>query len=389
MATFIDASGTRNELPLQPQIYREALKMGISVPQYLNRKHPTSDAKLSTFEQLCVSAGLIVNKNSEFGLKPPTLAALLEGGAVMSGAANVLDADPASRTLYPAVILEMVESALQVDRQTDPTLFDEMVGMDSSITSNRYEWPVVNLARAETARARAITQLAEPTMMMTITSADSSKSLMTTSLGLEVSDQALQATTLDFVAMAIKRQGEVERNTQTYEYLLAMLNGDTDMGTSALAQTKADTYDSAIIAAGAVTETALVAWMVHNWSQRRLDWVVTDLAGYSALKTALLTTNTNQHVPGSLVPTFEVRNRMLSKLNLFITDPGQSWPANTLMGFDSRYAIHRVRNTAASYSAVEEFVMRRSKQLRIDSSEIAYRFFDDAFDTLSLTLSGT
>jgi hypothetical protein len=206
---------------------------------------------------------------------------------------------------------------------------------------------------------------------------------------LEVSDQALQSTTLDFVAMAIKRQGEVERNAKTYEYLLAMLNGDTDMGQAALSQTKADTYDTTIDSAGEVTKAALVAWLVHNWAMRRINWVVTDLAGMQAVETALATTNTNQHVPGSLVPTFKIRNRMLTELNFFITDPGQSWPANTLMGFDSRYAIHRVRNTAASYSAVEDFVISRKRQLRIDSSEIAYRMFDDSFDTLSLTLSAT
>lgn len=388
MAVILDKSGQQQEVTLQPTIYRQALNEGLSVPQYLNRHYPTS-AETSAFEQLCVSAGLIVNKDNEFGLKPPTLKSMLEGTAELSGASNVLDADPASRILYPAVVLEMVENALQVDRATDPGLFDEMVGMDSSINSNRYEWPVINLARAEAARAKAISQLAEPNLMLTITSADSSKSLLTTSIGLEVSDQALQATTLDFVAMALRRQGEVERNAKTYEYLLAMLNGDTDMGQSALSQTAADTYDATIEAAGSVTKTALVSWLVHNYYQRRINWIVTDIAGSNAIEAALQTTNTNQFVPGALVPQFQLRNRMLDNLNIFITDPDQSWPAHTLMGFDSRYAIHRVRNAAARYSAVEQFVMRRSTQLRFDSAEIAYRMFDDAFDVLSLSLSET
>ena len=80
---------------------------------------------------------------------------------------------------------------------------------------------------------------------------------------------------------------------------------------------------------------------------------------------------------------------MLSNLNYFVTEDSSGWPANTLMGLDSRYAIHRIRNSAAAYSAVEEFVLRRAKALRFDFSEIAYRMFDDAFDVLSLTTTAT
>lgn len=388
MPSFKDKNGVQQELTLEPIVYKQAANAGLTVPQFLNRTYQTA-GETTTFEQLCVSSGLIVGHNKEFGFKPPTLGALLDGRAELSGAANVLDGNPASRLLYPAVVLEMMESAIAQDRESDPREFDKMVSMDTSITSNRYEWPVINLARSEAARSKAITQLAQPQMMMTITSADSSKSLLATSLGLEVSDQALQATTIDFVAKAVARQGEVERNAKIYEYLLAFLNGDADMSQSALSQTKADTYDSAIVAAGTVTKTALVKWLVNNYYKRRINWVVTDINGALAIEAALTTTNTNQHVPGALVPSFSLVNRVLSKLNLFIVEDGKGWPANTIMGLDSKNAIHRVRNTAAAYSAVESFVMRRSTQLRFDSAEIAYRLWDDAFDTLSLTLSAT
>lgn len=386
MAVIIDDKGKQQEVKLQPTIYRQAALAGLSVPQYINREYPTVGAT-SSFDQLCTSAGLIVGKNQEFGLRSPSLGLLLDGRAELSGAANVLDADPASRILYPAVVLELMESAMAQDRETDPGEFDKMVGMDSSINSNRYEWPVINLARAEAARAKAISQLAEPDMMLTITSADSSRSLLATSIGLEVSDQALQATTLDFVTMAIRRQQAVARQEKVYDYLLGFLNGDTDMDQAALAQTKAYTFDASIVAAGTVTKLALVTWLVTNYYKRRINWVVTDIAGALALEKALETTNTNQQVPGALVPMFQLANRILSQIQVFVVEPGRSWPANTLMGLDSKWAIHRVRNSAAAYSAVENFVMRRSTQLRFDSAEIAYRLFDDAYDTLSLTLA--
>jgi hypothetical protein len=77
---------------------------------------------------------------------------------------------------------------------------------------------------------------------------------------------------------------------------------------------------------------------------------------------------------------------MLSNLEVFVVEDGRGWTANTLMGLDSRSAITRIRNSAAQYSAVEDFVLRRSKALRFDFSEISYRLFDDAFDVLSLTV---
>ncbi|MFU8831013.1 MAG: hypothetical protein ACNA7J_02545 [Wenzhouxiangella sp.] len=389
MATIISMDGTQQEVKLEPTIYKEAVNMGLTVPQLVNRRFPTPKGNASSFDQLCASSGLIVKGDREMGIRAPTLAALLDGRATISGASNVLDADPASRILYPAVVLEMIEDALVPDRESDVREFDRMVANDVSISQARFEWPVISLKRAEAARSRAITQLTEPQMMLTITSSDKSRSLLATSIGLEVSDQALAATTLDFVSMAVRRQAEVERNLMTYEYLLAFLQGDTDMDQDALDQTKADTYDSAIVAAGAVTKKALIKWLVNNYYLRRIDWVVTDLNGALAIEKALENTNTNQHVFGSLVPSFSLVNRALSNLNLFIVEDNRSWPANTVMGLDSRYAIQRVRNSAAAYSAVESFVMRRSTQLRFDSAEICYRLWDDAFDTLSLTLSDT
>lgn len=386
MPTFIGADGKQQDVQLTSNIWLEASDLGITVPQYINRKFPTtSDAKGSTFEQMCASSGLIVSRDREFGTRPPTLGAVLDGRAILSGA-SVAEADPASRILFPAVIMEMIESKLAVDRQTDPNAFDEMVGMETSVTSSRIEQPIINLTRAEGARAKAISQLAKPDQMMTITTSNTSKKIPVFSLGLQVSDQALQATTLDFVSMVVSRQAEVERNARVYEYLLGLLNGDADEGTSALAQVKAVTYDATIAAAGALSKKALILWLVNNYFTRRISHVVCDIDAALVLGDLLATTNTNQQVPGSLAPQFRLMNRALSELSIFVTEESASWPANTLMGLDKRNAIHRIRNTAASYSAIESFVLRRATELRFDFSEMVVRLFEDAFDTLSLTL---
>lgn len=385
MPSIINPQGERTEVTLSSNLYKAAVDAGLTVPQYINTTYPTSpDASSSSFEQLCESAGLLVASNREFGLKTPTLAMVFDGRADLSAAAVTQDGNPASRILYPAVVLEMIDAQLTTDRKTDPSAFDDMVAIDISVAGNRVEQPVVNVSAAEV-RAQAVSQLAPPKTMLSITTSDTARSLPTLSIGMEVSDQALGATTLDFVSLVVNRQLEVERNSRVYDYLLGCLNGDADNAvTTGLSATHADVYDSSITADGAITKKALVKWLVNNYYKRRISHIVTDIDCALLIEAALATTNTNQHVPGSLNPTFSMMNRILSDVKLFICDSTAGWTANTLMGLDKRYAIARIRNSAAAYSAVEQFVLRRSSALRFDFSEIAYRLFDDAFDVLQL-----
>ena len=360
MPTMLDANGDRTDVKLGLTLYKEAVAEGLTVPQLINRKYPTApDATQSSFEQLCESAGLLVGTDREFGLKSPTIGSVLDGSVELNTAA-VADPDPASRILYPAIILELIDEELSTDRTTDPNNFDKMVGTDISVTKNRIEQPRISLEPAERKRSKAISQLAEPEAMLTITTRDTSRAISTFAIGLEVSDQALQETTMDFVSMAVRRQTEVERNARAYDYLLGCLQGDLDNGDAALAQTKADTYDSTISTAGSVTKKALIKWLLNNSYKRTLSHVVTDIDGLLAIESALENTNTNQYIEGGLVPSFSIMNKMIQKLQIFVVDPAAGWPVNTLMGLDSRYAITRIRNSAAAYSAVEQFVLRRS-----------------------------
>ena len=63
-------------------------------------------------------------------------------------------------------------------------------------------------------------------------------------------------------------------------------------------------------------------------------------------------------------------------------------PAGTVYALDSSQAICKVTNTAAAYSATEEFVLKRSQAMRMDWSEDVYRLWGDAelkpFDILTI-----
>jgi hypothetical protein len=63
-------------------------------------------------------------------------------------------------------------------------------------------------------------------------------------------------------------------------------------------------------------------------------------------------------------------------------------PDNTLYALDASVAISRVTNTAAAYSAVEEYAMKRSTAMRLDWSEDVFRSLDTdlrPFDVLTIS----
>ena len=68
-----------------------------------------------------------------------------------------------------------------------------------------------------------------------------------------------------------------------------------------------------------------------------------------------------------------------------IVSQDPAWPANTCVGFDSRYGYHVVNSTTLAYEAMEQFAIRRSTKMRFDSGSVAYRLYDDAWSVLVLS----
>jgi hypothetical protein len=53
--------------------------------------------------------------------------------------------------------------------------------------------------------------------------------------------------------------------------------------------------------------------------------------------------------------------------------PAGLWAAKHFVLLDSRFALARVRNASASYSAVEQMVLQRSSVMRFDWAEMVHR----------------
>ena len=224
--------------------------------------------------------------------------------------------------------------------------------------------------------------------MMTVTTSEKSVRIPTYSLGAEFSQQSQKYVNLDLIALAIARQVAVERNDRANTNLLNILNGDADMGQASLASlgkvTTAVSLDAA--ATTGITQLAWISWLYKNSKKRRIDFLVTDIAGAMAIEGRTgrpVITNDNPNSP-RIDTTVSVANpTWAANLPIFIVDPSVGWPAKTVLGIDSRYALHRVSSTNASYTAQEDFVLRRGTAMRWDFGQIVRRLFVDAHEVLT------
>ena len=389
MAKFFDASGKIQQVDVSlDNVVRPAKDANMTVRDYVNTTYETNaDAYGDAFSQLCESEGILLGSNKKYGIKSPTLESVLSGRPQME--ANVIVRNPSSqaRVLLMPAIGALVEDKLVGDLSMNADQYDRMIAIDTTIADEWYLWPEANYAAPEAARSQVISQLAKPANMLTLTTLEKSIRVPTYSLGVEWDDRVTKYLNLDFISMSIARQVAVERNERANINLLSMLNGDADVGMASLASlSKVKTAVSLDAAATTgITQLAWMLWLNSNGKKRRIDWVVTDINGAYTLQQrsgrpvivgdngTSVRINTNERVAN---PTWN------DEVNVFITDD-PNWPAKTIMGIDSRYAIQRVTSTNASYSAIEAFALSRSSAMRFDYGTISRRLYNDAFECLT------
>lgn len=386
---YVDAKGDKQALDLNVGMYEAAAEKGQSLSQYMANLYPTNAEKYGTaYEQALEQAGVFVRGNSEYGLRASTVGDVLNP---KNAAAIVKDGVPASRILFPAVIMDVIEDKLTRDYATNPSALSALVGVEDSIQGDRWERPVLNFSRPESARSGPVAQLAMPNSMLTITASDKSMRIPSWGIGLEISEQAQKSTTLDLVGLAVARQAAVEANERAQGYILSLLNGDSDYSMAALStfsgkvQTAAS-FDSTLTA-GNISFKAWIKWLTQRSNYRTITHVVSDLTTLIALRNMLASEKSTQNPkdnPSIDIGLSVVNPNWPSQIKFVLTDD-PNWPANTIMGVDGRYGVHRVKSLTAQYSAIEAFAMKRSTMLRVDSGEIVYRLFDEAFEVLTLT----
>lgn len=383
---IIDQHGQVHQATVGLETLAEAKAGGFKhVPAMLNARFPTRKDQPTASQQLYAQMGA--------GQKNLKMNYALQGQGFTAGAVTE-DGSIAGRLVALPYLMDTLENKLTASDYGIQALFNRKAAVIDSINGTKFDRPFLNFSKPEGARSRAISQLSEPASMLTLTTSDKSWKIAGSSIGMEISDEAAAATSLDIVSLSMTRQAEVEALERIEQQLLSFMNGDTDLDmlalstvTGAVKNAKTD-LDTSLTVAGTLSQKAWVNWLFYGSRVRRIDTVITDLAGALAIENRSGRPNVNgDNATSKRIDTLEnvVNPTWPDQVDVIISqDP--NWPANTIVGFDSRYAYHIVNSTTLSYTAMEQFAIRRSTKMRIDSGSIAYRLFDDAWQVLTTTV---
>lgn len=390
MAAFIDAQGATQQVEIDLSVVRAATDNSLSVRDFINATYETNAEKFGdAFSQLCASEGIVLVPQKKYGIRAGSLDAVLNGRPKLEAGAIVKTPSSQARVLLMPAIGALVEDKLLSDLDMDANAFESLLALDTTIADDWLLWPEVNYAGPEAGRTQVISQLAKPTNMLTLTTSEKSLRVPTFSLGIEWSEQATKYLNLDFITLSITRQVAIERNERAQQNLLAMINGDADVGQGALSAIANKVKTAVGLDAAAttgITQKAWMLWLYNNSKKRRVTHVITDIAGAMAIEGRANRPNVQGDNPTSprIDTTMTVLNPTWDKnVPVYVMDPSSGWPANTVMGIDARYAIQRVTSTNATYQAQEDFVLRRGSAMRFDSGSLSRRLFNDAFEVLT------
>lgn len=383
---IFDQNGATHQAAVNLEGMRAAQAAGFKhIGAHFDALYPTKEGQPTATQQMYQRLGA--------GMKGVKAAYALNGLGFTAGALTEEGAIT-GRLATLAYLMDTIENKLTSTDYGISALFNSKAAIIDTIPGTKFERPVLDFTAPEQGRSRAIAQLAEPASMMLLTVSDKSFKIAGTAIGLEISDEAANATSLALVSLSMGRQAETENLMRVESQMLGFLNGDLDFGMTPLSavpgavkQAKAD-FDASIAAAGVLSQAAWVGWLFYGSRFRKIDTVITDLKGALAIENRV-GRHTVQTDNGTTkrIDTLEnvVNPSWPDKVEVIISqDP--NWPANTIVGFDSRYGYQIVNSTSLSYSATEAFAIRRSQKLRVDSGSASYRLFDDAWQVLSLTV---
>ena len=379
-----DATGARAEVDVNLDLFRAAADAGAAHGlRHLDATIATNPDDLTPSQQVYAQLGL--------HRKDITLKAAM--GMEAYQGASTQDNSITGRLVTQAFLMDAIESSLRSSDYGITGIFNSKAAVVDSIQGTRFDRPLINYTRPAAGRSKSIAQLSEPTSMVLLTASDKSFKIAGSSIGIEYSDQVAQSVTMPIVTLSMQRQAEEEALERIEAQMLAFLNGDTDLDMVALASVsgavknaKTD-YDSALTA-GNLSQKAWVGWLFNDSRKRKIDTVVTDLAGALAIENRSgRPTIQGDNATSKRIDTLDtvINPTWPDRVDVIITQD-KNWPVNTIMGFSSAYGYHVVNSTSMNYSAVEEFAIRRSTKLRIDFGSIAYRLYDSAFSVLTLTV---
>lgn len=380
-------SGKLVEKNVDHTIYKEAADQKLTVPDLLMRKCGDADLSFGTpFEQALLHSGLIDRKHRPAGMVAPSMKDIMTENINMSAIRSPDGNNTAisARMLFPQVILEVMRDYLTEDKGDFINGYNAMVGLTENVTSARVDQPTIDVRANENVSEGQIAQLSEPPALVNITVGDTTHRIPTDSIGLLISDEALESTSLDLVNIAMSAHARGKRIRMVESNIKNMVFGDADIGMNALPTVTAQSFDSAITANGEITRRAWLKWLRDGYQKRSINSVMMTLDTYFQLEDVLLPKNYSVELRQTSVGN-NLMNMMVAPQNILIVDPSVVGEG-VVVGLDSRYAIRRFVNVSASYEAIENFVLRRAKAFRVDHGEMSRRLYDEAWSVMELTV---
>ena len=384
--------------------YQDAIKTGMSLSAYMNRKYPDCDTRFGdVFTQGSLNHGIYSKADPSRGEMASTVGDLMTGEARPSGlrlasgstivSPSQQGTTPATRIFFPETVMRLMNSSLIEDYGPEGQMWDRMISETENIPTEQFTQPQINVTAPRAERSQPIAQNTMPRALVSITSSQYSKSIITNSIGLQISEQAQRNSSVDLISTILLQQSQGERFARLWEDINDVVAGDTDKGMAALAATLGSTYDAAATG-GTMTQTA---WMKALYDPTRkviYDSIICDIDAMLALqkrtdRPVMFDPRTSGgNVGNSGNYGWNVEPNMLNVIvgvpNAMVV-PAGTVAASHLLMFDSRYALRRVRNTSAAYSAIEQMVMQRSTVMRFDFGEMTYRLLDEAFKYLDFS----
>ena len=383
---IIDHTGAQADVDVNLQLAGEAKAAGAVHPlAHLDNKVVTNPDQPTARQQVYAQMGLLRKGLKLQEAMDAVYAPASAGPAVDDGLIT-------GRLVTQAYLFDAISSKLSASDYGIMGIFNRKAAAVDTINNTKFDRPILNYTRPEGARSRNVAQLSEPASMLLLTVSDTSYKIPSSSIGMEYSDEAAKQVSLDIVTMSVTRQAEVEALERVEQQMLAFLNGDADYGISALSavagavkNAKTD-YDSALTA-GNLSQKAWVGWLFNGSRKRRINTIITDLAGALAIenRTGRPTVQTDNATSKRIDTGMVVLNPTWPDQVDIIISQDPNWPANTIVGFDSSYGYHLVNSSSLSYTAYEAFAIRRSTKWRMDTGSMSYRLFDDAWSVLTLT----
>lgn len=372
-------------IEVSEELYRKASENKMTVRQYMQAMVPDADPTYGDpLNQMFASSGLLQDKR--LGMPAPSMDEIANGRLAAEGSFRSPDGTDTSlgaRLLYPQLILETMSNQLRDDGSDIIAKYNEMVAVTRNVGGKKVDQPTINTSAPESSRSGEIAELAEPETMVSITTGDRSYRIPSKSIGLTISDEAMEATTIDLVRTVMEAQARGERISMIEDQIRALVYGDADRGISALPVQNISKFDSSITGDGEITKRAYIKWLRENYKLREISHVLTSLDTALTIDEKLLPGQTGQDSSKIVTP--------FSGMNLDIPVPkmvdfsDSVFGAGTLVGLDRRNAIQRFVNVNAGYEGIERYVIRRANSFRIDYGEMAQRLYDEAWSVVSLT----